>query len=126
MRTSHCTTLLLFLCFFFFFSSRRRHTRLQGDWSSDVCSSDLRRLWLALLEAEQELGLDIPDRALAELRGHLDDADLDRAAEYEKRLRHDVMAHVHHLGEQAPAARPFIHLGATSAYVTDNTDLLLM
>src|SRR5207247_1825369 len=81
---------------------------------------------LALLEAEQELGLDTPDRALAELRGHLDDADLDRAAEHEKRLRHDVMAHVQHLGEQAPAARPFIHLGETSAYVTDNTDLLLM
>src|SRR5204862_7226987 len=61
-----------------------------------------------------------------ELRAHLDDADLDRAAEHEKRLRHDVMAHIHHLGEQAPAARAFLHLGATSAYVTDNTDLVLM
>src|SRR5438034_436473 len=85
-----------------------------------------RRLWLALMEAQQELGLDIPDRALAELRAHLDDADPERAAEHEKRLRHDVMAHIHHLGEQAPAARPFLHLGATSAYVTDNADLLLM
>src|SRR5438034_10223437 len=85
-----------------------------------------RRLWLALMEAQQELGLDIPDRALAELRAHLDDADPERAAEHEKRLRHDVMAHIHHLGEQAPAARPFLHLGATSAYVTDNADLILM
>src|SRR2546430_2372414 len=76
--------------------------------------------------ATQELGLDIPDRALAELRTHLDDADPERAAEHEKRLRHDVMAHIHHLGEQAPAARPFLHLGATSAYVTDNADLILM
>src|SRR5205823_5123351 len=57
---------------------------------------------------------------------HLDDADLERVAEHEKRIRHDVMAHIHHLGEQAPTARPFIHLGATSAYVTDNADLILM
>ena len=85
-----------------------------------------RRLWLALMEAEKELGLDIPERALAEMREHVDDADLERAAEHEKRLRHDVMAHIHHLGEQAPAARPYIHLGATSAYVTDNADLILM
>src|SRR5438132_389333 len=85
-----------------------------------------RRLWLALMEGQRELGLAIPDDALRQLRAHLDDADLDRAAEHERRLRHDVMAHVHHLGEQAPAARAFLHLGATSAYVTDNTDLLLM
>src|SRR5690606_38380397 len=70
-----------------------------------------RRLWLALAEAEQELGLPIPDEALAEIRAHLDDIDLKRAAELERDLRHDVMAHVHHLGEQAPAARGVIHLG---------------
>ncbi|HUK20171.1 MAG TPA: adenylosuccinate lyase [Gemmatimonadales bacterium] len=85
-----------------------------------------RRLWLALMESQQELGLAIPPAALVELRQHLDDVDFERAAEHEKRLRHDVMAHIHHLGEQAPAARPFLHLGATSAYVTDNTDLILM
>src|SRR3989442_3101520 len=85
-----------------------------------------RRMWLALMEVEGELGLEIPERALAEVRAHLDDADLERAAEHEKRVRHDVVAHIHHLGEQAPAARPFIHLGATSAYVTDNADLILM
>ena len=107
-------------------STRYASPAMQALWSERRRIGLWRRLWLALLEAEQELGLDIPDRALAELRDHLDDADLDRAAEHEKRLRHDVMAHVHHLGEQAPAARPFIHLGATSAYVTDNTDLLLM
>jgi len=85
-----------------------------------------RRLWLALMEAEKELGVRIPDEAVHQLRAHLDDADLEKAAEYERRLRHDVMAHIHHLGDQAPAARPFIHLGATSAFVTDNADLVLM
>jgi adenylosuccinate lyase len=83
-----------------------------------------RRLWLALAEAEQELGLPIPDEAIAALRAHLDDVDVKRAAELERELRHDVMAHVHHLGEQAPEARAIIHLGATSAYVGDNTDLI--
>ena len=99
---------------------------MQALWGERRRIGLWRRLWLALMEVERELGLDIPERALAELRAHLDDADLERAAEHEKRLRHDVMAHIHHLGEQAPAARPFLHLGATSAYVTDNTDLILM
>jgi adenylosuccinate lyase len=83
-----------------------------------------RRLWLALAEAQQELGLEIPDAALADMRANLETIDLQRAAEWEKRLRHDVMAHVHHFGEVAPEARAVIHLGATSAYVTDNTELL--
>lgn len=83
-----------------------------------------RRLWLALAECEKELGLAIPDAAIDELRAHLDDVDLARAAQLERELRHDVMAHVHALGEQAPAARGIIHLGATSAFVGDNTDLI--
>jgi adenylosuccinate lyase len=83
-----------------------------------------RRLWLALAESEKALGLDIPDAAVAALRAHLDDVDLKRAAQLERELRHDVMAHVHHLGEQAPEAKAIIHLGATSAYVGDNTDLI--
>jgi adenylosuccinate lyase len=83
-----------------------------------------RRLWLALAEAEKGLGLEIPDEAIAQMREHLDDIDLERAAEHERRLRHDVMAHVHHFGDVAPAARPFLHLGATSAFVTDNTELI--
>jgi len=99
---------------------------MQALWGERRRIGLWRRLWLALLEGEKELGLDIPDAALAQLRAHLDDADLEKAAEYERRLRHDVMAHIHHLGDQAPAARPFIHLGATSAYVTDNADLILM
>src|ERR1700741_3464170 len=82
------------------------------------------RLWLALAEAERELGLPVPDAAVEAIRAHLDDFDLKRAAELERELRHDVMAHVHHLGEQAPEARAVIHLGATSAYVGDNTDLI--
>ena len=83
-----------------------------------------RRLWLALAEAEHELGLPVSAEAIEEIRQHLDDVDLTRAAQLERQLRHDVMAHVHHLGEQAPAARGVIHLGATSAYVGDNTDLI--
>jgi adenylosuccinate lyase len=99
---------------------------MQSLWGDRRRIGLWRRLWLALLQGEKELGLEIPDAALAELRAHLDDVDLEKAAEYERRLRHDVMAHIHHLGDQAPAARPFIHLGATSAYVTDNADLILM
>lgn len=85
-----------------------------------------RRLWLAFAEAQQALGLAIPDEALAAMRAHLDDADLAAAAEFERRFRHDVMAHVHHFGEQAPAARGWLHLGATSAEITDNADLLVL
>ncbi len=107
-------------------STRYASPAMQALWGERRRIGLWRRLWLALMEAEKELGLDIPTAALIELRAHLDDADLDKAAEYERRLRHDVMAHIHHLGDQAPAARPFIHLGATSAYVTDNADLLVM
>lgn len=84
-----------------------------------------RRLWIALAEAEREAGIAIPDAALAGMKKAVDDIDFDRAAEFEARFRHDVMAHVHTFGEKAPAARPWIHLGATSAYVTDNADLIL-
>ncbi|HEU5261598.1 MAG TPA: adenylosuccinate lyase [Gemmatimonadales bacterium] len=99
---------------------------MQALWGERRRIGLWRRLWLALMETERELGLDIPERAVDELRAHLDDADLERAAEHEKRLRHEVMAHIHHLGDQAPAARAYLHLGATSAYVTDNADLILM
>ena len=85
-----------------------------------------RRLWLALAESERDLGVDIPEAALADMRAHLDDIDFGAVATYEKRFRHDVMAHVHAFGDAAPAARGVIHLGATSAYVTDNADLILM
>src|SRR5437763_2206168 len=103
-------------------------------WGPQRKHATWRRLWLALAEAEHELGLTADDgttpritpEQLAELRNHLDDIDFARAAEYERRLRHDVMAHLHAYGDAAPSARDILHLGATSCYVTDNTDLLLM
>ncbi len=95
-------------------------------WSPQRKFGLWRRLWLALAEAERELGVAIPDAAIAQMRAHLDDIDFAKVAAYEKRFRHDVMAHVHAFGDVAPAAKPFIHYGATSAFVTDNTDLLLM
>ncbi len=103
-------------------------------WGPQRKFSTWRRLWVALAEAEQELGLltdagDAPrirPEQVAELRAHVDDIDFARAAQHERRLRHDVMAHIHTYGEAAPAARDIIHLGATSCYVTDNTDLVLL
>ena len=95
-------------------------------WSPKTRHGLWRRLWLALAEAEQELGAEIPNVAISQMRQHLDDIDFDAVAAYERRFRHDVMAHVHAFGDVAPAAKPFIHLGATSAYVTDNADLILM
>lgn len=95
-------------------------------WSSQTRHGLWRRLWLALAEAQRDLGADIPAEAIAEMRQHLDDIDFAKVAEYEKRFRHDVMAHVHAFGEAAPAARGVIHLGATSAFVTDNADLIQM
>lgn len=85
-----------------------------------------RRLWLALAESERELGLAIPDAALAEMRATLEDLNLEVADRYERELRHDVMAHVHAWGEQCPSARGILHLGATSCFVTDNADLIVL
>lgn len=95
-------------------------------WSPATRHGLWRRLWLALAEAERELGVPIPDEALRQMRANLDKIDFGAVAAYEKRFRHDVMAHVHAFGDLAPDARPFIHLGATSAYVTDNADLIMM
>jgi adenylosuccinate lyase len=85
-----------------------------------------RRLWLALAESQQALGIAIPADAIVAMRAHLDDIDFAAVAEYERKFRHDVMAHVHAFADVAPAARKFIHLGATSCYVTDNAELILM
>ncbi|HEU4995926.1 MAG TPA: adenylosuccinate lyase [Gemmatimonadaceae bacterium] len=95
-------------------------------WSPRKRYGQWRRLWLALAEAERELGLPIPETAIQQMREHLDEIDFDAVAAYERRFRHDVMAHIHAFGDLAPAAKPFIHLGATSAFVTDNADLILM
>ncbi|MBK7907846.1 MAG: adenylosuccinate lyase [Gemmatimonadetes bacterium] len=95
-------------------------------WSAQTRHGLWRRLWLALAEHEQALGIDIPAAAIGEMRAHLDDIDFAVVAGYEKRFRHDVMAHVHAFGDVAPAAKGVIHLGATSCYVTDNGDLIQM
>ncbi len=88
--------------------------------------SNWRKLWIALAECEKELGLNITDSQIEELKAHIYDIDFERAAQIEKEVRHDVMAHVLSYGEQCPLAKPIIHLGATSAYVGDNTDLIIM
>lgn len=106
--------------------SRYASRKMSGLWSPQVRHATWRKLWVALAEAERELGLDISQVQIDELKAHVDDIDFAAAAAYEKRLRHDVMAHVHAYGDVCPTARPIIHLGATSCYVTDNTDLLLM
>jgi len=95
-------------------------------WSAERKVRTWRRLWVALAEAEAELGLPISPAQIAELKNHVDDVDLAAAARYERKLRHDVMAHVHAYGDVCPSARGIIHWGATSCYVTDNTDLLLI
>ncbi|MDP7640165.1 MAG: adenylosuccinate lyase, partial [Candidatus Hydrogenedentes bacterium] len=95
-------------------------------WSPQKKFSIWRRCWIALAEAEQELGLPIDDEQIAELKAHADDIDFETAARFEKETRHDVMAHVHTYGLAAPKAKPIIHLGATSCYVGDNTDLIVL
>ena len=87
-----------------------------------------RRLWLELMRAERDLGVEIPPEALAQLEAHLEptEAEIARASEIERDTRHDVMAHIRTLAEVAPAAGPYLHLGATSCYVTDNADLVVL
>ena len=85
-----------------------------------------RKLWIALAEIEKDLGLDISDEQIAQLKANADNIDYVKAADYEKKFRHDVMAHVHTYGDDAPLAKGIIHLGATSAFVGDNTDLIQM
>ena len=95
-------------------------------WSAERKFRTWRRLWVALAEAEAELGLTITPAQIAQLRKHVDDIDFASAERYERKLRHDVMAHVHAYGDACPDARGVIHLGATSCFVTDNTDLILL
>ena len=106
--------------------SRYASPAMSRLWSPQRRVSTWRRLWVALAEAERTLGLEISEAQVAELKTHVEDIDFDAARAHEKRLRHDVMAHVHTLGDVAPLARPIIHLGATSCYVTDNADLILI
>jgi adenylosuccinate lyase len=105
-------------------AERNASAEMQRLFSPRFKFTTWRRLWLALAEAQRQLGLNIRDDQLEALRAHLDDVDYDAAGAYEAKLRHDVMAHVHALGDQAPEARPIIHLGATSQFVNCNTELL--
>lgn len=95
-------------------------------WGAEHRAHLWRRLWLTLAEEQRHLGIAIPDAALEAMRSHLVGVDLQAVRRHEQRVRHDVMAHIHAFSHDAPAARPFLHLGATSAYVTDNADLVVI
>ena len=99
---------------------------MQCIFSNDRKFSTWRKLWVALAESEQELGLPISDEQIQEMKEHIFDIDYEKAKQYEGELRHDVMAHVHTFGDACPKASGIIHLGATSCYVGDNTDVILM
>jgi len=105
-------------------NTRYASKEISGIFSPDNKFTTWRKLWVALAEAEQELGLGITDEQIEELKSKIDDIDYEKAAIEEKKLRHDVMAHVHTFGDQCPGAKGIIHLGATSAYVGDNTDII--
>ena len=107
-------------------SSRYASEEMLYLFSADKKFSTWRKLWVALARAEMELGLPVTQEQVDELEAHIYDIDYEKAAQWEKKLRHDVMAHVHTYGELCPKAMPIIHLGATSCYVGDNTDIILM
>ena len=107
-------------------NSRYASKEMQYIFSPDKKFSTWRRLWVALAESERELGLDITEEQINEMRAHLDDINYDVAKAREKEVRHDVMSHVYAFGVQCPKAKPIIHLGATSCYVGDNTDIIIM
>ena len=106
--------------------ARYASRQMQHIFSPDFKFSTWRKLWVALAESEKELGLPITDEQLDEMRAHIYDIDYEKAADYEKRLRHDVMAHIRTYGDACPKAKGIIHLGATSCYVGDNTDVIQM
>ena len=99
---------------------------MQYIFSPDMKFKTWRKLWIALAETEKELGLDITDEQIEELKAHQDDINYEVAKEREKLVRHDVMSYVYAYGVQCPKAKGIIHLGATSCYVGDNTDLIVM
>ena len=107
-------------------STRYASDEMQFLFSSNHKFRLWRRLWIALAKAEKELGLDITDAQIAEMEQYKDDINYDVAEAREKQVRHDVMSHVYAFGQQATKAAPIMHLGATSCYVTDNTDLIIL
>ena len=108
------------------FSTRYASDEMQYTFSDDNKFRTWRRLWIALAKAEQKQGLDITDEQIAELEAHKDDINYEEAVAREKLVRHDVMSHVYAYGLQCPKAKGIIHLGATSCYVGDNTDVIIM
>ena len=108
------------------FSTRYASDEMQYIFSEEYKFKTWRKLWIALAKAEKELGLDITDEQIAELEKYKDDINFEVAQEREKQVRHDVMSHVYAYGRQCPKAEPIIHLGATSCYVGDNTDVIIM
>ncbi len=107
-------------------SERYASYEMQNIFSQDRKFTTWRKLWIALAEVEKELGLDITDEQIEELKSHVDDINYEVAKEREKEVRHDVMSHVYAYGKQCPKAAGIIHLGATSCYVGDNTDIIIM
>ena len=108
------------------FSTRYASKEMQQVFSENFKFRTWRRLWIALARAEKQLGLDITDEQIAEMEAHKDDINYEVAEEREKQVRHDVMSHVYAFGKQCPKAEPIIHLGATSCYVGDNTDVIIL
>ena len=107
-------------------NSRYASEEMKYIFSPDKKFKTWRKLWIALAETEKELGLDITDEQIAELKAHKDDINYEDAKKREKEVRHDVMSHVYAYGLQCPKAKGIIHLGATSCYVGDNTDIIIM
>ena len=107
-------------------SERYASKEMQYIFSPDMKFRTWRRLWIALAETEKELGLPITQEQIDELKAHKDDINYDVAKERERQVRHDVMSHVYAYGVQCPKAKGIIHLGATSCYVGDNTDIIVM
>ena len=107
-------------------SERYAGEEMQHVFSEDKKFSTWRKLWIALAEVEKELGLDIKDEQIEEMKSHVYDINYETAREREKEVRHDVMSHVYAFGKQCPKAAGIIHLGATSCYVGDNTDIIIM
>ena len=107
-------------------SGRYPSKEMNEVWSADSKYGTWRRLWVALAETEKELGINITDERIAEMKAHVDDIDYDVVAKRESECRHDVMAHVYEFGTKCPSAKGIIHLGATSCFVTDNADIILM
>ena len=106
--------------------TRYASDEMKRIFSPDEKYSCWRKLWIALAESEKELGLDITDEQIAEMKAHVNDIDYDKGAEYESKIRHDVMAHLKAYCDLCPTAKPIIHLGATSCFVGDNTDIIVM